>query len=315
LGLTIGGAEVRLLELANAYACLARLGEFKPFLLLQDATPAITNNPAGHKTARLCQAGSARLIADILSDADARAPGFGFDSSLNFDFPVACKTGTSSDFRDNWAFGYTPEFTVGVWTGNFDGTPMQTVSGVTGAAPVMRALMEYLHATKGTTWYERPAGMIEKSIHPLTGKILREPGPGSICEYFFPDRLPPVESEADYDSQGRVRLPAEYRQWFDSGYNGLGGQVVLDETAGELRVTSPLPGTIYYLDPDLAGHGSRLALHAAGAGPLEWSSPTLKCVAEGSTVFAIMTEGRHELRVRQNATGKEAVTWIVVKRL
>ena len=88
---------------------------------------------------------------------------------MRFDFPVACKTGTSSDFRDNWAFGYTPEFTVGVWVGNFDGSPMRHISGVTGAAPILHDLFDYLHDHYGTSWYARPADIVERGIDPLTG--------------------------------------------------------------------------------------------------------------------------------------------------
>ena len=121
LGLTIGNAEVRLLELANAYACLARLGQYKPYRMVPQASSQEDNpnsNPLPLKSRQVATPGSAYLIADILSDSGARALAFGVESPLQFEFPVACKTGTSSDFRDNWAFGYTPEFTVGVWVGN-----------------------------------------------------------------------------------------------------------------------------------------------------------------------------------------------------
>src|SRR5581483_3847501 len=103
LGLTIGNAEARLLEMTNAYACLARLGEFRPFRVLQ-------NSPT--TAAQIFEPNAAFLIADILSDNDTRTLAFGPHSSLRFDFPVACKTGTSTDYRDNWALGFTPEFTV-----------------------------------------------------------------------------------------------------------------------------------------------------------------------------------------------------------
>src|SRR5512137_1905905 len=86
-------------------------------------------NPPFLKPRQVTSPAAAYLIADILSNTSARAMAFGVDSPLRFEFPVACKTGTSSDFRDNWAFGYTPEFTVGVWVGNFDGSPMERVSG------------------------------------------------------------------------------------------------------------------------------------------------------------------------------------------
>jgi penicillin-binding protein 1C len=123
----LGNAEARLIDLTNAYAALARMGEFRPWRVFTDDAPRsgrLVGDP------RACW-----LIADILSDNAARVPSFGIESALRFEFPVACKTGTSTDYRDNWALGYTPEFTVGVWTGNFNGTAMQNVSGVTGAAP------------------------------------------------------------------------------------------------------------------------------------------------------------------------------------
>ena len=85
------------------------------------------------------QPNEAYLIADILSDNQARVMTFGTHSPLRLPFRVAVKTGTSQSYRDNWTLGYTPEFTVGVWAGNFDNTPMQGVSGVTGAAPILRS--------------------------------------------------------------------------------------------------------------------------------------------------------------------------------
>jgi len=255
LGLTIGNAEVRLLELANAYACLARLGEYKPYRLLA-RTPrgGVSDLAAVDASARrpypgpdtqtskqVADPAAAYLIADILSDNAARALAFGPESPLRFEFPVACKTGTSSDFRDNWAFGYTPEFTVGVWVGNFDGTPMQNVSGVSGAAPVLHEVMEHLHARYGTTWYATPANMVECWVHPLTGKRLgapqqtagpdagvgrdasprrpgggwdgrlgeaslptRAPGPEAVKEKFMATTLPPLECAVDY-ADGALR--------------------------------------------------------------------------------------------------------------
>lgn len=165
LGLALGNAEVRLLELANAYACLARLGRYLPWRLLEEASPAVA--------VRICSEHAAWQIADVLADDDARAYAFGLDSPLRFRFPVACKTGTSSDFRDNWAFGYTPEFTVGVWVGNVDASPMRQVSGVTGAGPVMHAVMAHLHTRFGTGWYERPSGLSA----PPRKLALRDAGP------------------------------------------------------------------------------------------------------------------------------------------
>src|SRR4030095_865590 len=134
-------AETRLLELTNAYATLARLGEYKPYRLIEEATSSRirTDRPV------LTSSAQAWIIADILSDNAARSLAFGRQSALHFAFPVACKTGTSSDFRDNWALGYPPEFTVCIWVGNFDGSAMRHVSGVTGAGPMLHDVFEHLH--------------------------------------------------------------------------------------------------------------------------------------------------------------------------
>jgi penicillin-binding protein 1C len=192
LGLTIGNAEARLLELANAYACLARLGEYQPYRMLLDAAGQrgrSASQPYTRTAPQVASPAAAYLIADILSDCDARALAFGVETPLRFDFPAACKTGTSSDFRDNWAFGYTPEFTVGIWVGNFDGAPMEHVSGVTGAAPILHDVLDHLHERYGTSWYATPTNIVECWIHPITGKRLSQApvtaGPGAVREKFL----------------------------------------------------------------------------------------------------------------------------------
>jgi penicillin-binding protein 1C len=309
LGLTIGNAEARLLELVNAYACLARLGEFRPYRLLADRDPTTP-------TRRVFDPGAAYLIADILSDNDARTLAFGMDSSLAFDFPVACKTGTSTDFRDNWALGYTPEFTVGVWVGNFDGTPMSQVSGVTGAAPILHALFVYLHQHFGTTWYAPPAHLVQKWIHPLTGKICARSGPPAVLEKFLASTIPESEAPGDYDAQGRVRLPPEYREWFARGNNYPRDCVTVEPPAAKapLRLVSPLPGTTFYLDSDLPAQGRCLRLKAEGASEVIWRSDSLDCVSTNGQSFALLREGRHQLSARDPVSGDTVRTWVVVNR-
>jgi penicillin-binding protein 1C len=304
LGLAIGNAEARLLELANAYACLARLGVCQPYRLV----PSTSGQNAGE---RVGDAVAAWLIADILSDNDARAAAFGPESSLRFDFPVACKTGTSSDFRDNWAFGYTPEFTVGVWVGNFDGSPMRHISGVSGAAPILHDLFDYLHDHYGTSWYARPADIVERGIDPLTGKLSSRPD--AVSEKFMAHNLPAANAADDYDGTGRVLLGPEYREWLAGADDWLAGRAVLRDTTPTLRVTFPLPGTILFLDPDLPDHGRRLYLSAEGAHKAEWSSDSLECRRQDGRSLALLELGRHELTVRDPSTGATRQTWIEVK--
>lgn len=312
LGLTIGNADARLLELANAYACIARMGEFKPVRL--------TANTSGAIAQRVFDSDASYLIADILSDNFARILAFGANSSLRFNFPVACKTGTSSDFRDNWAFGFTPEFTVGVWIGNFDGSPMREVSGVSGAAPVLQQVFAQLQQRFGTSWYAPPTNIIVRWVHPVTGKLVASNHPGAVREKFLANNLPPGAAPDDYDALGRVHLPSEYRGWLASGQNWLNGQAVADDSndrsaTANLRILSPQPGTTYFLDPDLPAHGRRLRLQASTIGLVNWHSDTLNIQQREGGTFAIMSAGRHELIARDEKTGVESRTWISVKPL
>ena len=321
LGLTLGNAEVRLVELTNAYACLARLGEYRPCRWFR-------SDRAAPDAVRVSDPCSAYLLADVLADNGARALSFGVDSDLRWDFPVACKTGTSTDFRDNWAVGYTPEFTVGVWVGNFDGRPMIGVSGVTGAGPLLHQIFERLHAQHGTTWYAPPAGIVERAVHRVTGHLLEAThsnGPDAILEKFAASHLPTPEQPSDYDEQGHVRLPPEYAAWLASGDNWLTGQAVADATTppvsvarsadDPLTVVSPVPGTTYVLDPDLPPSSRLLDLRAKGCATPVWASDTLECRLVHGQPVAVLREGRHTLRVQDPADGRWRETWIVVKPL
>ena len=265
LGLTLGNCEGRLLEITNAYASLARLGEYRPWRVL-------TTSPTAAR--RYSPPELVWQIASIMSDNSARTLAFGMNSALRFDYPVACKTGTSTDFRDNWTIGFTPEFTVGVWVGNFDGAPMREVSGVTGAGPIFHAIMDHLHSTRGTSWYRTPSGIVERAVHPLTGKLLADSDPRGVREKFLARALPPAESPLDYDHDGKVGLGPEYAEWFQSGENGLADRVTL-ATNSPLRITSPLPGSIYVVDPDIPSSRS-IPLAVTGAGRVSWRSDSLR---------------------------------------
>jgi penicillin-binding protein 1C len=313
LGLTIGNAEVRLIELANLYATLARMGEWRPYRLLTDLETPVRDPGAAPAGVSASQRDLCWLIADMLSDNAARIPAFGANSALRFNFPVACKTGTSTDFRDNWAMGYTPEFTVGVWVGNFNGAPMREVSGVTGAAPIMHDVMAYLHQRFGTTWFERPALIVDHPVHPLTGHLLAGPGAGAVMEKFLASRLPQPESPDDYDAAGRVKLGLEYTEWASSVDNQLRDRVTV-EGVGQLHLVSPQPGSTFLIDPDVPS-SELVPLVASGAGRLIWESATLALREQAGRTFAVAVEGRHQLVARDPESGQALTTWVLVKAL
>lgn len=304
-GLTLGNCEGRLLEITNAYASLARLGEYRPWRVLTTAPTAAR---------RYSRPDLVWQIADIMSDNSARTLAFGMNSALRFDYPVACKTGTSTDFRDNWTIGFTPEFSVGVWVGNFDGSPMREVSGVTGAGPILHEIFDYLHANRGTSWYRTPAEIVERNVHPLTGKLLAESDPRGVREKFLLGRLPAAESPADYDEAGSVQLGPEYADWFGSAENGIRDRVTLASRNGELRITSPLPGSVYVVDPDVPST-RRIPLTANGGAQVKWESESLACRSKSGADFALAAEGEHRIVVTDLASGRHAETWIRIRSL
>jgi 1A family penicillin-binding protein len=169
LALTLGGGEVRLLELTGAYSAFAnggrriepvaitRITDHNGTLIYQWQT---SNNPGP----RVLDPRTAYLITDILSDNYARRSTFGANSPLRLTRPAAAKTGTSQDWRDNWAVGYTPDLVAGVWAGNADNEPMRHISGVTGAAPIWRDIMEELHKARPVRNFIMPEGLVKMTV-------------------------------------------------------------------------------------------------------------------------------------------------------
>ncbi len=289
LGLTIGGAPVRLLDLTNAYAAIARGGVFQ--------APSLTLGEQG-KSKRVFDERAAWLVADIMSDPRARAPQFGRGGPLELPFPCAAKTGTSSDYRDNWCLGFTKEFTVGVWAGNFNNTPMRGVSGVDGAGPVFNKVMRRLHQDVKPTWLEQPKGLVQLRIDPRTGKQVNEEAAGTVLEWFKEEFTPLMAQAADYDSKGRVKLDSRYDEWLGSDHNERGDRLcVASDRANEtpLKILAPRSNAIYVLDPELP-NGGFLHLATNLPGLAEWSCETMDLRAGDPEPVAILKPGKHVLR-------------------
>lgn len=151
-GLTavLGGAETTLMSLTKAYAVLANNGRrVEPFAIARitrdvNGTQEIVYQASIGEAPQVVEPGLAYLITNILSDDAARAPSFGANSALQLKngHTAAVKTGTTTDNKDNWTVGYTPDFVVGVWVGNTRGQPMSSqATGLTGAAPIWNAIM------------------------------------------------------------------------------------------------------------------------------------------------------------------------------
>src|SRR5262249_45178412 len=156
--LALGGADVTLAQLANAYRAPANGGRVTP---IRTSPGANAGEPAATQA---IDPGAAFIVGDILSDAAARALTFGLASPLATRYPASVKTGTSKDMRDNWAIGYSTCYTVGVWVGNFSGAPMHDVSGMVGAAPIWREVMDVLHEGNVPARAAPPPGIVRRHI-------------------------------------------------------------------------------------------------------------------------------------------------------
>jgi len=317
LGLTIGNAPVRLLELTNAYATLARGGTYIPVSFVAPAGKTNASFPAPLFSAR-----SAFLIADILADPVARAPSFGRHGPLELPFPCAAKTGTSSDYHDNWCLGFTREFTVGVWAGNFDFSPMKGLSGVAGAGPIFHRVMLRLHENHAPQWFDPPASLVRIPIDPRTGKRVeddRSANPSNLrSEWCQADQAPLPAAATDYDAQGRAFLDSGYAEWFHSPHNRRLDSLALAENLpadSPLRVLAPRPGATYYLDPELPSGGKRLRLASNLPDNVIWHSTTLVIEQSLPEPVVILTPGDHILTASDRRGGRKVSITIHVKAL
>lgn len=198
VALALGDGEVTLEELVTAYMSLPNGGIVHPLRLIVEQA---AKDPITATTPEI-----AALIRDVLEDPLARAASFGRHGVLEFDFPVGVKTGTSKGARDNWTIGFSDAVTVGVWVGNFDGTPMTGASGVSGAGPLFHAVMK--EATSWTMSKQSGAGstpspseiaaqasagrakLSKVNVCELSGKLPTERCRARVTELFIPGTEP-----------------------------------------------------------------------------------------------------------------------------
>ncbi len=216
LALTLGGGEVNLLELTAAYAPFAHAGqpvqplaiariEDREGQLLFDAglygrqvyNPAGWNLPTAVAFPAVLDPHTADLVTDILADNDARAASFGFSSPLRLERPAAAKTGTTTDWRDNWTIGFTPDLLAGVWVGNADNTPMYGASGIDGAAPIWRDFMTVAHKTLPVRPFFRSDDLVERDICTPSG-LLAAPDCPQVRRELFIAGTEPTRADDQY---------------------------------------------------------------------------------------------------------------------
>ncbi|MDO9072109.1 MAG: penicillin-binding protein 1C [Rubrivivax sp.] len=244
--LALGSADVTLLDLSNAYRMLAGGGRLGPVRWQAEVKADKVALPMTGPT--VFAPGVAYIVADILADPAARATTFGLDSPLVTRGWAAVKTGTSKDLRDNWCIGFTDRYTVGVWVGNASGAPMHGVSGVSGAAPVWREVVAFLHAGSPSRAPTPPPGVVA--------------GSGAYAgEWFVAGTAPPAAVRGQAAQPFGITSPRD------------GSLFVLDPDipmAAQRLVFEGAPGR-WSLDGQLLGSGPRLRwLPRPGRHVLQW---------------------------------------------
>lgn len=260
LGLALGNGDVTLIELANAYRGIANGGVWKQHRTLTDRTRP--------NEVRFMSATSAALVLDVLSDPVARIPGFGMQTPLDFPFRTASKTGTSRHYTDNWAVATTANFTVAVWVGNFSGRPMQRVSGITGAGPLLqRAVLEVAKRyPPGQLVSPEGAGLVAMPVCMLSG-MRATPDCASTIEWFAPG-TEPLQADT-WQIGGRTVLPAEYAEW--SARNERAGNVQLATSPNtSARILSPREGDAYAKPAGVDARYATIPLVASNGARVRW---------------------------------------------
>ncbi|MBI2267844.1 MAG: penicillin-binding protein [Candidatus Blackburnbacteria bacterium] len=263
LSLTLGGGEVRMIDMAEAFGVFATGGirqDLVSILEVKDWKGNVIETTEIQEGDRALSAGTSYIISHILLDNNARSQAFGESSYLNVSGhpEVAVKTGTTNDKRDNWTIGYTPEVVAAVWVGNNDNTPMSAVaSGVTGASPIWNrivktALNKIEAGEQGShTWPTKPSEVVGTNVCATTGTLPsgseEDPGCPIRFEFFLEDFPPPppvalTQSMSTFKDTGIIAPEDVMPDQVDTRdhpviYDPLGTRVCLDCPLPDWAVT------------------------------------------------------------------------------
>ena len=293
LALTLGGGEVRLLDLAAAFGAFANSGRrVEPAVILEvrDAQGRLIEKWRPSSGERVLDERVAFLITDILADNNARGATFGFNSVLQIGRPAAVKTGTTTDYHDNWTVGFTPELVAGVWVGNANNTAMVNLSGVAGAGPIWNDFKRAALAGKPVSAITPPAGLVQVEVcvpsgrlpTPLCPRPRREwflaaaapTEPDSLYQQFILDARTGEPADANTPPEARVaqvfmQLPPQAREW--AAQNSIPQPPVIPAAGVEgaaLQVSSPDPRTVYQISPRMPRASQRVPLRVVAREPL-----------------------------------------------
>lgn len=350
LALTLGGGEVKLLELTAAYGIFEHGTRLEPKAILEirdqrsetsaqrpearDQRSGISGTATGLQSpisslhSSIISPATAYLITDILSDHVARIPAFGQSSVLDLPFAAAVKTGTTTDWRDNWTIGYSTQRIVGVWVGNADNTPMLDVSGIDGAGPIWHDLMLAAHPQTPPP-FTQPKAIVQVNICAPSGLLPTPNCPRTRAEHFIQgtepttldnqfqtitidlatgQRATPDTPRARQQERVYWLLPPEYTNWMigqgialapiGAGQGAAGKGQGVGATSSPLAthptpliLASPTSNIAYEIHPGVPGDRQRIEVAGYSADGNPWVE--LRLVKDG----AILARAEHATRI------------------
>lgn len=285
LGLVLGNAEVTLLDLTNAYACLARGGIYLPYRTI----------PGGPSTGtRLFSSEASWLISDILG-GDERA----MDSSgtvADIRIPrLAWKTGTSSGFRDAWTIAYNPDYVIGVWLGNPDGRTSKFLIGRKAATPVVWDICRRLYPAGNGPWFAKPDKIVDREVCALSGQTPSPNCPTKIHDFAIAD-ISGYETCGVHMLGSEAVWPVRVEAFLKSR-----SDMENDLTKPELVITSPATGSSYLFMPDANQQDHQRIAFTADCGSslaeLHWfvNDTYVGVSKSGGTLFWPLSKGKHHV--------------------
>jgi penicillin-binding protein 1C len=210
LGMVIGNPEVTLVQLASAYAALARGGSFIPAKYFI--------NVKSSKGTRIYSEEASYILTDMLSDPSARNLTFGDFFNQKLPFKIALKTGTSTNYRDGWIVGYTPKHTIAIWVGNFNGQPTTGMSGAEAGGPVLVDILNELYPNGFSSPFSKPEGVVSSEVCSYSGMRPNKFCPHIKRELFVTGMEPEEICDYHNESGGIHNLPPQFATWLHGRY-------------------------------------------------------------------------------------------------
>lgn len=285
LGLVLGNAEVTLLDLTNAYACLARGGVYQPYQTIPTSPSAGT---------RLFSNEVSWLISDILGGEERAMDASGTVADIRIP-RLAWKTGTSSGFRDAWTIAYNPDYVIGVWLGNPDGRSSKFLVGRKAATPIVWDICRRLYPSGSGPWFTKPDTIENREVCALSGQTPTPNCRDRIYDHSIADisRYDTCEAHllgSDAMWPARVEAFLKIRQ---------GPQK--DKAKNELAITSPARGSAYLFMPDeIQQDNQRIPFTANSGNPsadLHWfvNDSYVGVSKSGTPLFWPLSKGTHRV--------------------